>query len=49
MMSMKLSDAAILNIKMSDYCGIINGFIIDEAITLMQNVDLTKKAEHYKI
>ena len=49
MMSMNLSDIAILNIKGSDYrCIIISGITKIEAINLMQNTNLTKKAEHYK-
>ena len=48
MMAMNLSDIAILNIKGSDYhCS--NSLISKkEAINLMQNADLTKKAEHYE-
>ena len=45
---MYLSDIAILHIKDSDYCCIINGISPSEAMNLMQNTDLTKKAEHYK-
>ena len=48
MMSMNLSDIAILNIKGSDYRCIVSLISKNEAINLMQNVDLTKKAEHYK-
>ena len=48
MMSVNLSDIAILNIKSADYCCIISGFSKSEAINLMQNIDLTKKAGHYK-
>ena len=47
MMSMNLSDFAILNIKGSDFC-IIGGISRNEAINLMQNADLTEKSEHYK-
>ena len=43
MMSMNLSDIAILNIKDSDYCCIISLISKTEAINLMQNADLTKK------
>ena len=43
MMSMNLSDIAILNIKGSDYCCIISLISKTEAINLMQNADLTKK------
>ena len=44
-MSMNLSDIAILNIKGPDYCCIINLISKNEAINLMHklNVDLTKK------
>ena len=44
MMSMNLSDIAILNIKGSDYCCIISLISKNEAINLMQNADLTKKS-----
>ena len=47
MMSMKLSDNAILNIKDADYRCIISRISKNEAINLMQNIDL-KKAEDYK-
>ena len=43
MMSMYLSDIAILNIKGSDYNCIISLISKNEAINLMQNDDLTKK------
>ena len=43
MMSMNLSDIAILNIKGSDYCCIISLISKNEAINLMQNADLTEK------
>ena len=45
---MKLSDVPILNIKRSDYCCIISRISKSEVINLMQNADLTKKAEYYK-
>ena len=48
MMCMKFSDIAVLNIKSADYCCIISGINESEAKNLMQNTDLTKKAEHYK-
>ena len=48
MMSMNLSDVAILNIKSSDYCCISSRISKNMAVNLMQNADLTKKAEHYK-
>ena len=44
MMSMNLSDIAILNMKSVDYCFIISGIIKNEAINSMQNADLTKKS-----
>ena len=47
MMSMNLHNIAILNIKGADYRCIISGISKPEAINLMQNADLTKKAEHY--
>ena len=43
-MSMNLSDIPILNIKASDYCCIINRISKNEAISLMQNADLTEKS-----
>ena len=42
MMSMKLSDISILNIKSADYRCIINGISKKEAINLLKNVDLTE-------
>ena len=48
MISMTLSDMAILNHKGSEYCCIINGISKNEAINLQQNANLTEKAEHYK-
>ena len=44
MMSMNLSDIAILNIKGSDYRCIISGISKSEAIILIQNADLTEKS-----
>ena len=44
MMSMNLSDIAILNIKGSDYRCIISLTSKNEAINLMQNADLTIKS-----
>ena len=44
MMSMNLSDIAIVNIKGSDYCCIISLISKNEAINLMQNADLTGKS-----
>ena len=43
MMSINLSDIAILNIS-SDYCCIISLISKNEAINLLQYVDLTKKS-----
>ena len=43
MMSMNLSDIAILNIKRSDYCCIFSLISKNETINLMQNADLTEK------
>ena len=48
MMSMNLSEIAILNIKSADYGCITSKISESEAINLMQNIDLTEKAEHYK-
>ena len=45
---MNLSDIAILNRKGADYCCIISRISKIEAINLMQDIDLTKKVEHYK-
>ena len=44
MMSMNLSNIAILNIKCSDYCCIIGQISKNEAINLMQNAYLTEKS-----
>ena len=44
---MNLSDIAILNIKSADYCCIISVISKTEDINLIQNADLTKKAEHF--
>ena len=44
MMSMNLSDIAILNVKSADYGCIISGISKNEAINLMQNADLTEKS-----
>ena len=43
MMSMNLSDIAILSIKNADYCCIINRISKNEARNLMQNANLTEK------
>ena len=45
---MNLSNIAISNIEGSDYRCVISGISKSETINLLQNVDLTKKAEHYK-
>ena len=47
-MSVNFSDAAILKIKGSDYHCIISLISKNEAINLLQNADLTKKAKCYK-
>ena len=44
MMSMNLSNAAILNIKRDDYCRIISKISKNETINLIQNVSLAKKS-----
>ena len=44
MMSMNLSDIAILNIKCSDYRCIISLISKNEAVNLIQNADLTEKS-----
>ena len=43
MMSMILSDNAILNIKVSDYHCIISGISKNEAINVMEKIDFTEK------
>ena len=48
MMSMNLSDIAILNIKSVDYCCIISGISKRKAINLMQNIVLIEKSETLK-
>ena len=48
MMSMNLSDIAILNIKSADYRCIIRVISKSEAINILQHTDLTKKAVHYQ-
>ena len=42
--SMNFSDIAYLNIKNAGYCCIISGINKNEAINLMQNVDLIEKS-----
>ena len=44
MMSVNLSDIAILNIKDSDYCCINSGISKSEATSLFQNINLTEKS-----
>ena len=44
MISINLSDIAILNIKGSDYCCIISLISQNEAINLLQHADLTEKS-----
>ena len=49
MMSLNLSNIAILNVKSDYYCCIISRNRKNKAINLMQNTDLSKKkGEHYK-
>ena len=43
MISIKLSNIAVLSIKGADYCCIITGISKSEAINLMQNIFLSKK------
>ena len=42
-----LSNIAILYIKSADYPCIISRISKNDTISLMQNADLTEKAEHY--
>ena len=44
MMSIKLTDIAILNSKGSDYCCIIGLISKNKAINLLQNADLNEKS-----
>ena len=44
MMSINLSDIAILNIKGTDHCCIITLISKDDAINLLQNAELTEKS-----
>ena len=46
MMSINLSDIAILNIKVADYCCIISVISKSEAMNFVQNIDLIEKPEH---
>ena len=43
MISMNLSDFAILNIKSADYCCIVSGISNSEAVNLLQKADLKEK------
>ena len=43
MISIKLSNIAVLSIKGADYCCIITGISKSEAINLMQNIFLSEK------
>ena len=45
MMSINLSDIAVLNIKSADYGCIISGISKNEVINVMRNADLTEKSE----
>ena len=50
MISINLSDIAILKYKGSDYCCIISLISKNKAINLLQNADLTElKLEHYQL
>ena len=44
MMSINLSDTAILNIKRTDYRCIISGISKNEVVNLMQNINLIEKS-----
>ena len=48
-MSMNLSNIAVLNIKGSEYSCIISLISKNEALILLQNAGLTKKAELYEV
>ena len=48
MISMSLSDNALLNIKGTENRCIISGIYKSEATNSMPNIDLTKKVEHYE-
>ena len=48
MISVNLTDIAILNIKGSDYRCIIGLISKNEAIALLQNADLSEENKHYK-
>ena len=49
MISVNFSDIAILNIKGSDDCCVISLISKNKAIHLIQNADLNKKVEYYKL
>ena len=49
MMSMNLNDIAISNIHGVNYRCIINGISKSEAVNLLQNTNLSKKVDPYKI
>ena len=49
MISVNFSDIAILNIKGSDDCCVISLISKNKAICLIQNADLNKKVEYYKL
>ena len=49
MMPMKLGNISILKIHGVDYRCVITVISIGEDIKLMQNIDLSKRMEHYKI
>ena len=49
MMSMNLNDIAISNIYGVNYRCIINGISKSEAVNLLQNTNLSKKVDPYKI
>ena len=46
MISMNLSNIAILNIKCFDYCCIISRISKNETINVMKNINFTEKAKH---
>ena len=48
LMSVNLSDIAILNIKGSDYYCILSLISKNEALKWLQNADLTEKKGHYE-
>ena len=48
MISINLSNFAILKIENANYLCIINEVSKVEAINLIQNIDLIEKLEHYK-